>query len=210
MTVSVRSASSNVQPVTNFTVAQPTGTDPADLLIAIHFGGYNNSDSAMTGPTGFTQLGSTFVDPGTFSNVIKVWQAPGTATAPYAFGGTGQGIAGVLAITGANVSPINVNPVFLSGPDVDAQIATSVIPTVDNALLICGWCCAMGGTCTYTPERRMTEQVDTGSSSTAPFVATIDTEELFVGSFTSTGTRAAIPTGPVTTRYASVTLVIAP
>lgn len=209
MSVSVRAATSAAAIDSTLTVTQPTGTLSGDLLLAIHFGGLNNTATAMTGPTGFTQLGSTFADPG--GNFIKVWSAPGSTTAPYLFGGSGQGIAGVLALNGANATtPIDAGPVFNSGPALDAQIAPSVVPTTNDGLLICGWCCAMGSPCTYLPERNMTEWVDPGTGA-EPLGACIDAVRWFtVPPYFPTGTRAAIPQGAVTSNYAAVTIVIAP
>jgi hypothetical protein len=211
VTINVRSASVGGNPFSG--VVAPSGVLSGDLLLAIQFGSIpgGSTDAAMTGPTGFVQVGSTYSDNDT---IIKVWQAPGSTTAPYTFPGITGGAAGVLAIDQANaVTPIDVPPCYNSGTSLDAQVAPSVVPDASAFLLICGWCSTQGGTQGYSPAWDMTEQTDFNNGST-PFTSAIDTQvysDLFSYAFQPTGTKCVKPTGTQgSTKYAAVTLVIAP
>jgi hypothetical protein len=214
VTINVRSAVKSGDPSTSFNCyTAPAGTLPGDLLLGLHFGlvAGGNTVAGMTGPSGFTQVGSTYADN---DCIIKVWKAPGTTATPYTFGGVGIGAAGVLAIDQTNVStPIHIFPQYNSGTEIDAQIAPSVVPTIPAFLLICGWCCTQGSVPSYSPAWGMTENVDFTDGST-PFTITVNSQvfsDIFSYANQPTGTKCAKPGGTEgSTRYASVTLVVSP
>lgn len=211
MAVFVNSASTGGDPSGGFSVAAPSGITGTDLLLAIHFGSYTNSAAAMTAPAGFTQVGSTFQDPN--NSIIKIWTAPASTSAPYAFGGSGHGQVGVLDLASPDpTTPINVMPVFNAGETIDVQMAPSVMPDVSNGTLICGWCCMQSTTTMGYTSDTMTVSVS-GSYNTngSPFIAAITNHNLGANTASrTTGTRAAqtLIAYSAISRYASVSLVV--
>lgn len=204
--ISVRSAStgSTGDPTV---VAKPLGTTAGDHLVAVHFEDVFGSTVGMTAP-GFSQTGITYSGSG--SCFGKVWQRPvdGSEGSSFNFGNPDTAVVVMLCITGHNpTTPINVVPVWNDGgANQTSHVASSVTPSVDDALLICGWA-ATGSAASYTPPGGMTEQ---GDAYAGFAFASVATQVLVGGGGVATGTRTATCSISGANPFVSLSLVVAP
>lgn len=211
MPVALRSASTGTATASGaVSVSAPAGVVSTDLLIAVHFEDLFGTTAAMTAPSGFTQVGTTHTGgtttPG--SAHVKVWQAPGSQTAPYSFGQDDTSAITVLAISGQDgTTPINITPVYASTASSQALATTSSItPTVNGCLVVAGFATtANSGTPTWTPPGGYTEQSDLFPSFVTAEVAT-----LIQATAGATGALTATCSVTTVNEHVAVAFAIAP
>lgn len=207
MTISVRSSEtgSSGDPTV---VTKPAGTTAGDLLIAVHITDVFGNTLDMTAPSFWFQSGITYSGSG--SCFGKVWRrdVDGSEGASFNFGNPDTTIVTVLCITGHDpTTPINIVPVWSDGgANQTAQIAPSVTPTVNDALLICAWA-ATGSSASYAPPGGMTER---GDAYAGFAFASVASEVLVGGAGVATGTRTATCSSSGANPYVSLSLVVAP
>lgn len=179
-----------------FTVTKPAGVASGDLLLAYQYGDESSVEAQLTGPSGWTLLGTKSDLQSAGCGILKIWQktATGSEPASYTFGvGSGgnntDGDCAILAFTAGtfNSATPTTTPTFGgSGTVNNNSVAPSVTGVVDG-LLLCSFH-ALGGNATWTPPAGMTEIVDFKSSGvwTASEVAS-----LALTSTAATGTKTA-------------------
>ena len=215
--VTVRSAegASGAEAADPAVVTKPAGLAVGDLMIAISVGDNDGTLATMTGPSGFTTIGSE-AEIGE-SPSVKVWSkvadSADVAAADFSFE-AGSGVfcsAGIIAIeagTYDDADPIHLGPTFNSqGTNSTTHTAPSLASGVDGGLLITGHSTDQGGagSTSYTPPSGMTEEVDTAASSG---FSALEMCTLALTGTSATGTKGATCTAnrPST----SVSLIIAP
>lgn len=190
------------------TPAAPTGLQAADRLVVIQF----STSSTGTAPAGWATVGTPLVSD-TFK--IHVWTAPGSVTGAYSFGDGGSGACTnviLLDITGADPDfAINAMPQYRVDNASAAEIAPSVTPTIDNALLISGAVTTGLAPRSYTPDSRMVERGDISvDPSAGNMFSSVDTQTLVGGVNTATGTRTLTADDTPVDRHSAVTLAVGP
>jgi len=193
----VEAVSSNFgEAVSTYTVTKPTGTVDLDFLLAIKW--LSDDTPNLAGPTGFTQIGSDFVNT-TIGMICQVWQKFASSDpASYTVGcGTNDSCScTILRISGHDpTTPLDVTlTTGFSTTGTLSHLAPSVSPAGTDSLLVCSVCrtAVTDATASYTWPGGMTEQSDITPPS-FDFITTSVATEILTASG-PTGTRTATHT----------------
>lgn len=207
MAVSFRSASEDARGNTNSVVpTPPTGVQAGDLLLAVQASDLDGSLSAMTAPSGWTEIASTSRSDVGF---VKVWQKTATASEPstYTFPDSTSAHCSivVVALSGYDPSqPLAVTPTFSNGASSSTHTAPSVTGTAGGLLLTAHIAGTAGTTRSYTTPSGMTLAQDSTLSSGGWILLGVYHQALAAGGATGTKTATCSSSRP----YVTMSLVV--
>lgn len=186
--------------VTSLSISAPTNAVTGDLLILAFV---TNASKTLTA-TGWTSIGS-IVQNGTVSQPdIEVWWRTHDGSSSYSVswsGGT-TAVGGIMLVTGADASPIDVSATYRSSYDspATAQTAPSVTTTVADTLLLNFYANTNGAD--YTPASSQTELFDLSNT------CVLEGTKLNVASAGATGTKTS--TASFSAGWVAISVAIKP
>lgn len=201
--------------VSSITVNKPGSTTQNDVLIAVI--GVDNIDSTVTPPAGWNSFtNSTTINFNVFNWVeIHVFWKAATNSEPASYTFTKDGTAtrmaaGISVYRGVDIlNPINIAGGNNSNPSINTSPqATSIVPTVDDTMLVTVFGTNQNNAVTYTPPSGMNERFDVGTANGVTTDVSITLADELLNSAAATGTRTG--TTSASARWAALQLALRP